>query len=53
MGVDLKTAIPKEYHDFLPLFDEVVARELPPHQSWDHSMPLKEGFVPPFGPIYS
>ena len=30
-GVDLKTAIPEEYQDILPLFDEVIARELPPH----------------------
>ena len=52
-GVDLKTAIPEEYQDFLPLFDEVVARELPPHRPCDHTMPLKEGFTPLFGPIYS
>ena len=52
-GVDLKMAIPEEYQDFLPLFDEVIARELPPHQPCDHTMPLKEGFTPPFGPIYS
>ena len=42
-----------EYHDFLPLFDEVIARELPPHQPYDHSIPLKKDFTPPFGPIYS
>ena len=52
-GVDLKTAIPEEYQDFLPQFDEVVARELPPHRPCDHTMTLKEGFTPPFGPIYS
>ena len=52
-GVDLKTAIPEEYQDFLPLFDEVIVRELPPHRPCDHTMPLKEGFTPPFGPIYS
>ena len=50
--VDLKTAIPEEYQDFLPLFDEVIARKLPPHRPCDHTMPLKEGFTPPFGPIY-
>ena len=52
-GVDLKTAIPEEYQDFLPLFNEVIVRELPPHRPCDHTMPLKEGFTPPFGPIYS
>ena len=46
-------AIPEEYQDFLPLFDEVVARELPLHRPCDYTMPLKEGFTPSFGPIYS
>src|SRR6266705_1362592 len=51
--LDLKEVVPEEYQDFLPLFDEVVARELPPHRPYDHTIPLQEGFVPPFGPIYS
>ena len=46
-------AIPEEYQDFLPILDEVVARELPPHLPCNHTMPLKESFTPPFGPIYS
>ena len=52
-GVDLKTAIPDEYQDFFPLFNEVIVRELPLHRPCNHTMPLKEGFTPPFGPIYS
>ena len=52
-GVDLKMAIPEEYQDLLPLFDEVIARELPPHRPYDHIIPRKEGFTPPFRPIYS
>ena len=50
---NLKEIVPVDYHEFLPLFDEVIARELPPHHPYDHSIPLKEGFTPPFGPIYS
>ena len=49
----LEELIPEEYHNFLPLFSEIVARELPPHRPYDHSIPLKNGFNPPFGPIYS
>ena len=52
-SVSLKDIVPTEYHDFLPLFDEVIARELPPHRPYDHSIPLKKDFTPPFGPIYS
>ena len=49
----LEELIPKEYHDFLPMFSEIAVRELPPHRPYDHSIPLKDGFNPPFGPIYS
>jgi hypothetical protein len=45
--------IPPEYHKFLPLFSETEANKLPPHRPYDHRIPLKDGFTPPFGPIYS
>jgi hypothetical protein len=48
----LEEYIPKEYHDFLPLFSEALAKNLPPHRSYDHRIPLREGFTPPFGPLY-
>ena len=50
---NLKEILLAEYHDFLPLFDEVIVRGLPPHRPYDHSMPLKEAFTPPFGQVYS
>jgi len=49
----LEDYIPKEYHDFLPLFSEALAKKLPPHRSYDHKIPLREGFTHPFGPLYS
>jgi len=49
----LKSLIPPEYHSFLPLFCESIANKLPPHRPYDHRIPLKEGFEPPFGPLYS
>jgi len=49
----LKTQVPAEYHEFLPLFREAPANELPPYRTYDHRIPLKEGFTPPFGPLYS
>jgi hypothetical protein len=45
--------VPPEYHKFLPLFSETEANKLPPHRPYDHRIPLKDGFTPPFGPIYS
>jgi len=49
----LKSLIPPEYHSFIPLFSESIANKLPPHRPYDHYIPLKEGFEPPIGPLYS
>ena len=51
--LDLREWIPKEYHDFLESFSEVVADQLPPHRPFDHEIVLKEGETPTFGPLYS
>ena len=51
--LDLKEYILAEYHEFLPLFSEALAKNLPPHRPYDHKIPLREGFTPPFGPLYS
>ena len=49
----IKWLLPKEYHDFVPLFKKAVADVLPLHRQYDHKITLKEGFTPPFGLIYS
>ena len=49
----IKRLLPKEYHDFIPLFKKPVADVLPPHRKYDHKIILEERFTPPFGPIYS
>ena len=49
----IKWLLPKQYHDFMPLFKKAVADVLPPHRQYDHKSTLKEGFTPPFGLIYS
>ena len=51
--VTRKPSVPVEYKDFADVFDKKLANKLPPHQSFDHTIPLVEGKVPPFGPIYS
>lgn len=45
--------VPEQYHDYLKLFEKSVADKLPPHRPYDHRIPLKEGFEPPYGPLYS
>jgi len=49
----IKELVPKDYHKYLPLFKKAVAEVLPPHRPYDHKIPLREGFIPPFGPLYS
>ena len=49
----IKELVPEEYHDYLPLFKKAAASVLPPHRPYDHTIPLKDGFAPPFGPLYS
>ena len=48
----IKRLLPKEYHDFVPLFKKAVADVLPLHWQYDYKIILKEGFTPLFGPIY-
>jgi hypothetical protein len=50
---DLASMVPAEFHEFHPLFDKIVADRLPPHRQYDHKIVLKDGFEPPFGPLYS
>ena len=38
--LNLADYMPKEYHEFLPLFSEAVAKALPPHRPYDHKIPL-------------
>jgi hypothetical protein len=49
----LEEVIPKEYHEFLPLFSKVIAEKLPPLRPYDHKIKLQEWSTPLFGPIYS
>jgi hypothetical protein len=51
--IDINAIVPKEYHQYLPLFSEAIANSLPPRRYYDRRISLKEGFSPPFGPLYS
>jgi hypothetical protein len=50
----LKGIVPKQYHDFLPLLNKMLADRLPPHRPGiDHEVRLKDGETPTSGPLYS
>ena len=50
--IETNKVVPEEYHEFLNLFSEEEAKELPPHRIYDHTIPLVEGKQPPFEPLY-
>ena len=49
----IKKHVPPEYHHKLHLFLQKTADKLPDHRPYDHKIPLKPDFVPPFGPLYA
>ena len=42
----LEEQIPKEYHEFLDVFDKKKADWFPEEQVWDHKIEMKDGFIP-------
>ena len=45
-NIPLTEQIPKEYHEYLDVFDENKADRFPDPRPWDHKIELKEGFQP-------
>lgn len=48
----LEEMIPKEYHEYLDIFDKKTSDRLPEHKPWDHKIELKEGFESKSHKIY-
>ena len=44
--LSLTKQIPKEYHQYLDVFDENKVECFPESRPWDHKIELKEGFQP-------
>ena len=49
---DPRLLVPEHFHELLHVFEKGKAQELPPHRTYDHSIPLKPDSAPPFGPLY-
>ena len=47
------SSIPKEYHDFLDVFNKEQASTLNPHRPYDLKIKLEDGQSLPIGPVYS
>jgi hypothetical protein len=44
--------VPPEFRQYLDIMGKEAADALPEHRSYDHEIQLKDGEVPPWGPIY-
>jgi len=44
--------LPGEYAQFKHLFPPEASEKMPPRQTFDHAIALKEGSEPPWGPVY-
>jgi hypothetical protein len=41
---NIESIVPREYHKYLKVFEQVNANKLPPHHICDHKIPLEDGF---------
>ena len=50
--ITIPDEVPKPYHEYIELFQDEIATQMPPRRMWDHEIKIKEGEEPPWGPIY-
>ena len=50
--IDLKKAVPAEFHEYLDVFSDKKSTQFPKSTPWDHRIELKEGFQPKSSKIY-
>jgi hypothetical protein len=50
---DIRTIVPPKYYDYLKIFEIANTNKLPRHCPSDYTIPLMDGFKPPFGALYS
>ena len=44
--------VPKQFHKYLKVFEKKDSERMPTRKAWDHTIDLREGFVPKKGKIY-
>ena len=44
--IPVEEIIPKEYHEWLDVFDKKASERFPDPRPWDHAIDMKEGFKP-------
>ena len=49
---DIRRKVLVELHDLAYVFRKTLAENLSPHRPYNLKIELKDGFEPPFGPLY-
>jgi len=44
--------VPQRFHKYLKVFEKKDSERMPMRKAWDHTIDLREGFVPKKGKIY-
>jgi len=44
--------VPRQFHKYLKVFEKKESERMPMRKAWDHTIDLREGFVPKKGKIY-
>ena len=44
--------VPRQFHKYLKVFEKKDSERMPMRKAWDHTIDLREGFVPKKGKVY-
>ena len=48
----MEKIVPRQFHKYLKVFEKKESERMPMRKAWDHTIDLREGFVPKKGKIY-
>ena len=50
--VEAKKLVPEKFHEWIKVFGKKQSERMPTRKLWDHTIDVKEGFVPRKGKVY-
>ena len=50
--VEVKKIVPKKFHPWIKVFGKKQSERMPMRKVWNHTIEVKEGFVPRKGKVY-
>ena len=50
---EAKKLVPEKFHKWIKVFGKKQSERIPTRKVWDHTIEVKEGFVPRKGKVYS